>query len=267
MRETLAIAGLLLVLPGCKTETKTPEPPAVTAPATPPAPSAQAAPAATPAVGDGALTQGDCAINADTLRGKEGESFRVSCPAGCEKAGHEAYGTDVYTSDTPICKAGVHAGAIAEKGGIVSGRIEPGRPAYRGKDQHGVKSLDYTKHRRSFSVITAESAARPASDPSLIEAGCSYGGGQLAGPDGTTFRIACPPGCEKGGHGIYGTDVYTTDSPICKAAIHAGAIRPEGGSVTVRVEPGRPAYAGSNQNGVSSRSYGKYKKSYAVVVP
>jgi hypothetical protein len=305
MRKKLGIAGSLLALAACKTEMNTPDPPATAppaqaapaaatppatvpttaaapVPATAPAPATAPIPTAAPVPGtaaapaspggalagaDGELIQADCKLNGDNLRGNEGKIFRVSCPAGCEKDGHHAYGTGVYTSDSPVCKAGVHAGAIAGAGGVVTVRIDPGRPAYRGKDQHGVKSRDYAKYRRSFAVITPENASRPAADASLIEAGCSYGAGQLDGPDGTTFRVACPAGCDEVGHNVYGTGVYTTDSPICKAAIHTGAIPPKGGIVSVRIEPGRSEYSGSQQNGISSRRYGKYKKSYAVVVP
>src|ERR1700733_13446904 len=56
-----------------------------------------------------------------------------------------------------------------------------------------------------------------------IEAGCSFNAGQLQGGPGAVFQIACPAGCESVG-GLWGTDVYTGDSAICRAGIHAGAI-------------------------------------------
>ena len=98
----------------------------------------------------------------------------------------------------------------------------------------------------------------------MIEAGCTYDARQLDDKDGTTFRVACPAGCELS-TSTYGTGVYTADSPICKAAIHSGAIPASGGVATIKLEAGRPAYRGSNQNGIESRDYGKYARSYAVV--
>ena len=46
------------------------------------------------------------------------------------------------------------------------------------------------------------------------------------------------------------------------AAIHAGAASPSGGVVTVRLEPGRPAYRGSTRNGVVSGDFGSYPASF-----
>src|SRR5262245_57681654 len=73
---------------------------------------------------------------------------------------------------------------------------------------------------------------------SPIEAGCSYNGTQLPGDVGGVFQVACPPGCEAQG-GLWGSDVYTADSGICRAGIHAGLISPGGGVVAFRLEPGR----------------------------
>jgi hypothetical protein len=52
--------------------------------------------------------------------------------------------------------------------------------------------------------------------------------------------------------GVYGTDVYTDDSGLCRSALHAGVISSQGGSITVVRGIGRPLYVGSTRNGVSS---------------
>ena len=54
---------------------------------------------------------------------------------------------------------------------------------------------------------------------------------------------------------------YTDDSDLCRAALHAGAIGPEGGPVTVVRSDGRPLYVGSSRNGVTSSDYGNYSAS------
>jgi hypothetical protein len=241
--------------------------------------SAAAAPAAGAAAGSAVIEAG-CSFDAGQLTSKDGAVFRVACPAGCDKG--SVYGTGVYTADTSICRAGVHSGAIPESGGVVTITLEPGRPAYRGSEQNGVKSHDYGKYSRSFAVVTAGSApaasaaavapapaaaaaAAPAAAGSgVIEAGCSYDARQLDGKDGTTFRVSCPAGCDIPSS-TYGTGVYTADSPICKSAIHSGAIPASGGVATIQLEAGRPAYRGSEQNGIKSGDYGKYSRSYAVV--
>ena len=225
------------------------------------------------------LIEAGCSFDARQLTSKDGALFRVACPAGCEAG--TIYGTGVYTADSSICRAGVHSGVIPESGGVVTITLEPGRPAYRGSDQNGIKSRDYGKYSSSFAVVTkggapagsagavapapaAPTTAQAAGTAGVIEAGCSYDARQLDGSDGTTFRIACPAGCEIPST-AYGTGVYTADSPICKSAIHAGAIPASGGVATIKLEAGRPAYRGSEQNGIKSRDYGKYSRSYAVV--
>src|SRR6185295_6059440 len=96
-----------------------------------------------------------------------------------------------------------------------------------------------------------------------IEVGCSYNGTQLPGDIGATFQVSCPAGCEATG-GLWGSDVYTADSGICRASIHARLISPAGGVISVRLEPGRLAYRGSTRNGVQSGAYGQYPKSYVL---
>jgi hypothetical protein len=252
---------------------------AIVTPGGAPAGSVTAAAAAPAVAGGSEVIEAGCSYDARQLTGKDGTAFRVACPAGCDIPS-TTYGTGVYTADSPICKSAIHSGAIPASGGVVTIKLEEGRPAYRGSEQNGVKSRDYGKHSRSFAVVTAGSApagsagavapvpaaaaAAPAAGSGVIEAGCSYDARQLDGNDGTTFRVACPAGCDIPST-TYGTGLYTADSPICKSAIHAGAIPASGGVATIKLEAGRPAYRGSEQNGVKSRDYGKHSRSYAVV--
>ena len=72
---------------------------------------------------------------------------------------------------------------------------------------------------------------------------------------GAVFTVTCPGGCTA--QGIWGTDVYTTDSAICTAAAHAGVIKlADGGAVKVTVVKSLPSYKGSERNGVSSSDWG-----------
>ena len=64
---------------------------------------------------------------------------------------------------------------------------------------------------------------------------------------------------------LWGTDVYTGDSSICTAAVHAGVITLDrGGLVTVELRPGQSAYKGTTRNGVTSTEYGAYTHSFLV---
>ena len=84
------------------------------------------------------------------------------------------------------------------------------------------------------------------------------------GENGQVFEYVCPPG--GGLSAIWGTDIYTDDSPICVAAVQVGLIQREaGGRVTIVIRPGQEAYQGSTRNGVTSDDYGSWKGSFAFV--
>lgn len=62
---------------------------------------------------------------------------------------------------------------------------------------------------------------------------------------------------------VWGTDVYTWDSPLATAAVHAGLVAPgETATVKVTILPGQASYRGSHRNGVTSRDFGAYDASY-----
>ena len=84
----------------------------------------------------------------------------------------------------------------------------------------------------------------------------------LCDTPGTTyyFRVT---GASDGS--VWGTDVYTGDSSLPVAAVHAGAVK-SGETAVVRVTVMRPLhhYRGSVRNGVTSNDYGQYGTAYRV---
>lgn len=59
--------------------------------------------------------------------------------------------------------------------------------------------------------------------------------------------------------GIWGTDLYTLDSNLSAAAVHAGLVQPgQTGVVKVRIVASPPQFIGSNRNGFGSSGYGNY---------
>jgi hypothetical protein len=87
----------------------------------------------------------------------------------------------------------------------------------------------------------------------------------LRGRNGERFTYGCPARPPTN-PSVYGTDVYTDDSPICNAAVHSGLISPQaGGVVTIQIKPDAGSYTASARNGVSSKSYGAWKGSYVFV--
>jgi hypothetical protein len=88
----------------------------------------------------------------DSARAHRGElrrRFRYHCPA--DFAVGSVWGTDVYTDDSSVCTAAVHAGRISSAvGGTVRIEILAGRSSYRGSERHGVDSDDYGDWDGSF---------------------------------------------------------------------------------------------------------------------
>jgi hypothetical protein len=64
---------------------------------------------------------------------------------------------------------------------------------------------------------------------------------------------------------VWGTGVYTSDSPLATAAVHAGLLKAgQTGVVKVTIVPPLAAYMGSTQNGVTTSDYGPWPGAYRV---
>jgi LCCL domain len=86
----------------------------------------------------------------------------------------------------------------------------------------------------------------------------------LRGRLNQNFTFTCSPNGAVGS--VWGTGIYTDDSSICSAAVHAGLITTKnGGRVTIRIRPGVGFYNGTNRNGVSSQRYGNWKGSFIFI--
>jgi hypothetical protein len=190
------------------------------------------------------------------FRSSAGEPITLVCPARGQFA--PVWGSMIYTDDSSICTAAVHAGAIrAETGGPVMFRILPGRENYSAARRNGVTSERWGEWETSFSVEAApkppahsepEPPPPPPPRPQVIS--WEQTAGRLA-PNGRRFTFECPARGEAAV--VKGRDLYSWDSSICTAAVHAGAITLErGGIVTVEMRPGLRTYAGSERNGITS---------------
>ena len=79
-----------------------------------------------------------------------------------------------------------------------------------------------------------------------------------------TSVFVCPAAGRK--DQVWGPDVYTDNSSVCSAALHAGAIVYEnGGIVTIQPLPGQASYTGSTRNGITSATLGAYPGSFKIV--
>ena len=200
--------------------------------------------------------------NATSLNGKDGQTLTLACAPGGTV--HSVWGSDIYTSDSSICTAGVHSGLISlERGGTVTVELRPGRSIYGCSERNGVTTSAYGSYQHSFVFKTPDTEAlvreADAQTPVLWNTSPSM----VAFENGKTLKFKCP--VNGSGGSVWGTDIYTLDSSICTAAVHAGKIKIEsGGPVTIAMRPGESAYKGTTRNGIKTNDYAKYGSSFIV---
>jgi len=172
------------------------------------------------------------------------------------------WGTDVYTDDSLAAAAAVHAGVVQPgEFTFVKVTLLPGQARYDGSPRYGVTSQNYGAFDGSFRV---ERAPEPwiVQLPGGEDASRVVPISTLRGRPGTSFVVQVV-GAASGN--VWGTDVYTDDSSLAAAAVHAGLLKPgEIGFIRVTSDRGREAYPGSERNGVKTQSYGKFDGSYRI---
>jgi hypothetical protein len=170
---------------------------------------------------------------------------------------NEFWGTDVYTDDSALCHAAVHAGAIPASGGVIHVRRAAGRSSYRGSTRNGFTSGNYGEWESS--IVFDDPAALAKNLGGMPLCPVLYN----AAPG---FTGNCQ--CDAGRSGpVWGSNPYTDDSAVCNAAIHAGVIGAEGGVVHLSPAPGQSSYRGSTRNGMSTSDYGAWERSFRVSAP
>jgi hypothetical protein len=108
----------------------------------------------TTAVADDAAIRDAWALTAADHRSEDGEQFTYQCPAAAAIYFYSVWGTDIYTDDSSVCTAGVHAGVITvEGGGDVVIEIRPGEDSYMATTANGVASADWGVWSGSFVVV------------------------------------------------------------------------------------------------------------------
>lgn len=210
-------------------------------------------------------------------QGKIGKTFRFRVVGN--SAGY-VWGSDVYTADSWLATAAIHAGALVPgEQGVVEVTMLPGQPRYTGSSRNGVVSGPWEAYSGSFRVTSLTREGRPTVPPT--PAPRSYPSRlpseRLDGryPDGTPLAYRGQKGeviaLEVTGSAateaamIWGTDVYTDDSPVATVAVHAGILRPgQKGRVRITILDGRVSYEGSTRHGVTSAPYGPWGGSYRI---
>ena len=193
--------------------------------------------------------------NASGFREQAGQTLSFVCPAS-DGSKAKLYGTDIYTDDSPICAAAIHAGVLkADRAGIVTILIGNGAKSFKGSDRNRIASYDYGAWGHSYSFVQD-------GEPGSISWKTVWNGI----PDDFTDPIVvnCPSGGDAS-KTIWGTDVYTRDSNICVAAVHTGSITPEkGGLIMVSRAPAPKEYPGTQRYRVTSQRWGSSADAFSV---
>ncbi|SBS87747.1 LCCL domain-containing protein, putative [Plasmodium ovale] len=203
-------------------------------------------------------------ILSEQFNGKIGSQFLVICSDNCTKSKFIVKGSNnYYTPDTSICKAAIHAGVYLPNSktnshnGSFFVRIVEGLLEYQSARGHfGIVSKSEKQSQlRSFSVFKQNE------EDNIFT--CSTKGQSLLNLSiGEKKTIICPPNCEKTNDNIFGTNVYSPLSPVCKAAIHAGVLSNKGGRVDIIMGSSQQEFKGSVQNNIQSYPSAKHNYSF-----
>jgi hypothetical protein len=193
-----------------------------------------------------------CPGNMTSYRGQNGFQLECYCPSTTTGIG-TVWGTATYTDDSSLCRAAVHAGAITLNGGSIVATVGPGQSSYVGSVSNGVTSFSYGSWAGSYSVSAGSAGECVTLCPGNLTS--------FRGRNGTEVTCHCSSSATASGN-VWGTDMYTDDSALCRAAVHAGVIPLAGGIIHAVIAGGVSSYSGSTRNGVTSLSYGSWVGSY-----
>ena len=174
----------------------------------------------------------------------------------------EVWGSDVYTDDSSVGAAAVHAGLVGVGDlAFVKVTLLPGQARYEGTSRYGVTSQAYEQWDGSFRL-------EPAAPPWTVQLPGGEDASRLVqlsamrGRTGTSFVVQVV-GIASGS--VWGSGTYTDDSSIAAAAVHAGLLKAgEMGMIRVTTAAGQAAYVASEQNGIKSQAYGPFEGSFRL---
>ena len=214
---------------------------------------------------------------------------------GDASASSSLWGTDIYTLDSNVAAAAVHAGLLANgQTGTVAVIICDGLSSYSGSTRNGVTSNSWGNFGLSFRFVqvsqgttvvaqTSPSTQPVTAPPTTQPAQPSQPAQQqpapykqnlyvfddadvltkLRKPKPGTIVYVQVTGSTSGS--VWGSDIYTLDSNLSTAAVHAGVLsNGQRGIVKVTILPGQSSYTASTRNGVTTRNYGSYGMSYSL---
>jgi len=142
------------------------------------------------------------------------------------------------------------------------------------EDVKGEDLQDYLKDRHNYTGIIPEPLFPKSKKHEIISLNCrdSFSNTKkfddiLVKP-GTKIDIICPESCVNTDAPVYGSNIYSKDSSLCKSAYHSGLINSSGGRVTISIDNPIDSYTSSLRKGIKSegRSYSEYSITFEKFV-
>lgn len=203
-----------------------------------------------------ALRAQDTPTSMTDYRGQDGASFLFYVTG--DDSGQCCGGEDnIYTDDSPLAVAAVHAGLLkANETKLVKVKVMAARNSYPSINRNGIVSDAADSSDGSYQLLP----------PPLDEfANAPTNMGAFIGKYDIIF-VFRTTGSKEGA--IWGgkDGVYTSDSEIATAAVHAGVLKPgQTGLVRIKVLPGKSSYPEITRNGLTSHSFDEWEGSYEFV--
>jgi hypothetical protein len=171
------------------------------------------------------------------------------------------WGSDPYTDDSSLAAAAVHAGVLrAGERGVVRVTLLPGQGSYPASSRNGVNSGLWGSWSGSYRVESADAPPAPGKVPGALPDPGTLARYRNRVGQAFFFDVV---GTAQGP--VWGTDVYTDDSSLAAAAVHAGVLKAgQRGTVRVTILPGQGAYLGSVRHGVESGGWDAWDGSFRV---
>lgn len=198
-------------------------------------------------------------IDLSEFRGYNGTVLNVRITGNLDG---NVWGSDIYSDDSYISTAAVHAGVV--KNGetkTVKITILPGQNSYVGTLNNGVESEDYDEWDGSFKFNETPPLTSQNSTNNLkIYDANDIDLSQYRGLSGTVLDIKVTGSLDGA---VWGSEVYSDDSDISTAAVHAGVVKVgETKTLKITILPGQNSYVGTSRNGIESESYDEWDGSF-----
>ncbi|XP_062405850.1 cysteine-rich secretory protein LCCL domain-containing 2 isoform X1 [Sardina pilchardus] len=175
---------------------------------------------------------------------------RYKCPANCLNKKGKVWGTLYYDVQSSICRAAMHYGVIDNSGGVVDITRKDRLPFFVKSTKNGIES--FSKYKPSNAFVVARVERQSVDCYATVAEICPY-----KKPYTNCPRVYCPARCRNQPSywaPVVGNSMYADSSSICRAAIHAGVIKDDGGHVDILALERKKSYVGALKNSIQSDS-------------